>query len=267
MVRHALPILAALLAGCGIPRIRAFDALALPGEEIGLRARAERDGLPGFSPELEDEELTMTLPGGDPVAARTGDEGAAVFPVRAPERRGEFVHSISGGRGIEPGLLRLYVRPPDEPLLLVDIDGTIVSSGPLAAIRGEDEPVPGAAAVLRRLARNFTIVYFTARDDSMLASTRDFLARGRFPPGPLFVRDFTLWSSPSAPYKAAALRALRERFRGPWTGIGDTVGDAEACLAAGAAVLILTDDPCSLPPGAEAVRDWREIRERLMNCQ
>jgi phosphatidate phosphatase PAH1 len=147
----------------------------------------------------------------------------------------------------------------------VDIDGTITPSGALRVVRGEEEPMVGAAAALRRLARDRTVVYLTARDDFMLETTRDFLARSRFPPGPVLLRDFTLATLPPGPYKTEVLRGLRTRFTGPWTGIGDTVGDAEAYLSAGAEALILTDDPASLPRGARAVRDWSEIRERLVN--
>ncbi|MCU0725325.1 MAG: hypothetical protein MUE73_05990 [Planctomycetes bacterium] len=264
-MRCALLSLGVLLVACGTPRIRAFDALAVPGEEVLLVARLERDGLPGFSPDFVGEDLRMTLAGVTEISSRTGDEGTAVFPVRAPDRTGDFFYSVRGGRGLDPGLLRLCVRDPGAPLLLVDIDGTITPSGALRVVRGEDEPMPGAAAVLRRLARDRTVVYLTARDDFMLGTTRDFLARGRFPPGPLLLRDFTLATLPAGRHKTAVLGDLRTRFTGPWTGIGDTVGDAEAYLSAGAEALILTDEPASLPPGARAVRDWAEIRERLVN--
>jgi phosphatidate phosphatase APP1 len=256
-------LIAMLAAGCAAPRIRTFDALARPGEEVVLTARLETDGLPGLSPDYENETLVLTAPGGAEQAAVTGDEGTAEFRVRAPDRRGDFTCSVRDGGSTERALLRLAVRPAEEPLLLVDLDGTIVASGTFAVIRGEAEPMPGAAEALTALSRGRTIVYFTARDDFLLRSTREFLSRYRFPPAPLLLRDLTIGTLSAETYKTEALRALRERFTGPWVGVGDRVEDARAYLANGARALILSVDPEDLPPGAIAVRDWAEIRALL----
>ncbi len=258
-----LAVLPALLAGCGM-RLTAYDALVRPGEEVEVRARVEADGPPLLSPEPEGVAVVLTGPGGVEVERLTDDDGWAVFPLRAPTEAGDHPCPVRlAGGGADPAALCLAVRPADEPVVVVDLDGTVTGAGPLAVLAGRAEPLPGAAATLTALARGRTILYLTARDDWLLPETLAFLDAGGFPPGPVLVRRLTAGSLSAAAYKREVLGGLRSRFTGDWIGIGDRREDAEACIAHGIPAYVIGGEPDDLPLGAAAVADWAALARAL----
>jgi hypothetical protein len=265
----AVPACVVLIGGDNAT-IRAYDLLALPGETVEILAKLETAGPAGVAPDLPGAVLRFDLPDGRSAEATTDADGKARVRLAAPDTPGDHPVEVSVAPGTswcaEPDSLLLRVLPPDPDLLVVDLDGTVTGASVVEVVAGSPEPYPGAPETLAELARERPALYLTARDDSLLARTREFLAEHGFPRAPLICADYRLDRLSAEDFKRETLLALRTRFRGAWTGVGDREEDARAYLAAGLGALVIRPDGdfADLPPGTEAVRSWKEIRSRLL---
>jgi hypothetical protein len=261
-------------------KLTSMDLLALPGERIVLRAKIERD-WPGFpNPDLPGVELEFVGPwqpadGGrkpsepapDPQgpppaaaavlgAATSGRDGVAQLDAAAPAVPGNHFFWVrlkepQKRRVREPVVLfTVSVMTADEPILLTDMDNTIVRAEPgdLQAIVGRDpekpEPAPGAAQALSDLSRSYRIVYLTARSSYLAHRTRRWLAFHHFPAGAVLFRDLEAewrdldWSA--SEFKKRVIRdSIKSRFHEVRWGVGNTAGDAEAYAENGVRAVIL----------------------------
>ena len=281
------------VSALNLPRAKltGFDALALPGEVVKLRARIETDGPTFLNPDLVGIELEFRLAGKHetlPVrpGARSPDEGTklgattskagghASLDFQAPEEPGNYLVHVSPGdrtaielESSDPYLI-VAVTPPEHPIVVTDIDNTICQSESGATRSDQPNRVPpfaDAASVLSSASRQSRIVYLTSRPTHMAMRTRHWLGHHRFPPGPVFFRDLrgdrSQGSFSEPHYKAIILsRELRQKWNNvPW-GIGNVRGDAEAYVANGIQPILIKREGLLIDEvGGRRVQSWQEI--------
>jgi hypothetical protein len=206
--------------------------------------------------------------------ACTDGEGYARIRWTAPEAPGCWFiecRPASPALAADAGDARILVAalPPDEALLVVDIDDTVVRRQ-WGIITGSATPAPGAAEALANAERacDCQIVYLSARPDLLGVRSRDWLDSNGFPPGPLLLSQQLLpWDCSQRDYKEEKLRELKSRFRNIRAGIGDRLSDVQAYRTADVPLSIVI-----LHPGDGGGRDGelcclarRNARVRLVD--
>lgn len=247
-------------------RLLAFDALVPPGRAVALTVKLERDNLA----HRDLERVAVVFAKGDAVIGRatTGEEGIATLewtPPAAKPDTYEITVSLAPDAAYEaPAVsLRVFVRDPKRPVLVVDLDGTVCAAGALdvATKEPKDLPaVPGAAEALVALAKRYDVLYLTARDDGLFARSREWLDLKGFPAAPLLVRDLKLTTLSAERFKRQRLLELKRDFD-LVAGVGDREDDGEAYVAAGMKALLVGEG--RTPEGAQRYPDWGKIREAL----
>jgi phosphoglycolate phosphatase-like HAD superfamily hydrolase len=167
--------------------------------------------------------------------------------------------------GMPPALL---VLDPEVPVLVCDLDETVTTGGSwrLLLSHADLEPMPGAAQVLSQLTRSHQIIFLTARDDTLLNESRDWLARRGFPRSPVVGRDWSPGNlSRAGDFKERLLVAWKKRFPHIALGIGNSQGDCQAYRAAGIPHFMIGTSYCPEPDAVECmvVDNWADISARL----
>ncbi len=278
-------------------KLTGYDALALPGERVRLRAKVERDG-PGFiNPDLDGIEIEFLRlnapepprdfpdPGAPPPAeavraggAASGKDGVAAIDIDAPAVPGD--HRF-WARLRDPNRLtlkdaavpiHLVVMPPDQPIVITDIDNTIARTklGPLLDDKPDQvEPLPDAAWVLTALSRGGTIIYITARPSYLTQRTKRWLFTHKFPAGPVFLRDmgaeYRSLNFDEGEFKRAF---IADRIRKKWKeirwGFGNTSNDLLGYCENGIRTILVEAAPDAIPAKyreiARVAASWVEIR-------
>jgi len=271
-----------LLGTSGSHLLTTADALALPGEEVRLRARVQGGDLLRARPGLV---VRFYRDGRLFKAAETGGDGVAEVSFTAP-KAGDYVFSADvapAGLGDDvppPAQLRIACRDADARLVIVDLDKTVVASGFHTVLIGEAAEMPDSPRVLARVAKGRTIVYLTHRPDYFGPKSKAWLKAKGFPPGPVLLSSVSGFLGGSGEYKAAAIRAMRQRFKNVEIGIGDKPSDVAAYHANGLRAFLIVqvpagDDPAgfdaladeiaALPPAVQVVTTWGQIEKALFD--
>lgn len=287
LVALALPF----AAGCSLMRtvfgeengylFAGYDAVAVAGEEVDVKVRLQSGGLLKDRPDVP---VRFHLGQGVLGDMLTDDEGYAAFRFRPPAP-GDYVVTAEAlpqaGRPQPPGPAQVLVacREPNAPLIIVDLDKTLVASGTRAVLVGDPAPMPHSVEVMNRLAACFTPVYLTHRVDYFGPKSKAWLRDHGYPRGPVLLAEAREFLKGSREFKTATLERLRRRFKGRIIGVGDKVSDARAYCANGIDAFLLVRahegadaqrrrDLASLrrrlPPGVQVVSDWREIEQAIM---
>ncbi|RMG07417.1 MAG: hypothetical protein D6731_23815 [Planctomycetota bacterium] len=249
----------------------ALDDVTVPGAPARLRAKLEgrlgRDVVGVrvlFEVGRKRLEATTDRDGLATAAWAAAEPGVYAYRARRADRPSAAVARA-----------RIFVVPRRRPLAIVDIDGTLsTAAGPEVLLRGgADAPTfSGAPELLRDLARRYQLVYLTARDDAFLSPTRRFLARHRFPPGPVLFNDWGFWDpdaraqlrpSRHGEFKLRVLRGLAARGLRLALGIGNAETDAEAYEAAGLRSCIRREGD-RVGRRSFCFADYGELRRRLV---
>jgi hypothetical protein len=250
-----------------------YDVLAQPNEPVTLQVKLQRGiGLP----DAVNEPVTFLLPDGQVLPATTDGEGLAGVTAKfdapgdltVPVALGERFAAVSFPDAGPPAV-RVFLRPPDVPIAVCDIDHTLADISAAKVLQTPNERTPalaGSAEVLSRLAKTHFIVYLTARDDKLLNKTREWLAMNGFPDGPVFARDLGPDPLSARRFKTRWLTTFTASWPNVEYGFGDRDEDAAAYHAAGVRSFIVRGkplEPGELPDSAQAVPDWAGIGERL----
>jgi len=281
---------AAAGGGCGTQRMllgtkgsylfTAMDALARPGEQVQLRARVQGGDLLQARAGLV---VHFYRQGTLYKAAETDGDGVANVSF-TPEAAGDYRFTVEVSPvGLpdeppRPQELRVACRTEDTPIVVVDLDKTVVASGFQTVLIGDPSPMDGSVEVLRRLGKTHTIVYLTHRPDYFGPKSKAWIREKGFPPGPMLLSTLGGFLKGSGEYKSRMLREMGGRFRRIEIGIGDKISDAQAYHDNGLkafAILPLpeTDDPAELeelidameglPEAVQLVTGWDQIERAL----
>jgi len=282
-------LLVAMVGGCGAQTFLGTtgehlfvtkDALVRPGEDVTLEGRLQGGE---FLHPMAGHVVRFYRDGALIGAAETNDDGVARLTVRA-DGVGDtrFVVDVApaGFAEAPPEAQELLVacRSAETPMVVVDLDKTLVASGFHVVLVGDPEPMAGSVGVLTRLAQTHTIVYLTHRPDYFGITSKRWLARHGYPPGPVLLSTVRGWLQGSGQFKRQMLASLRERFPGLSIGIGDKISDAAAYRAEGLAAFLilpvdegaspdaihdLADRVAALDDTVQVVTTWREIEQGL----
>ena len=256
----------------------AHDVLAEPGTEVtleaGLRSGLRLTGEEGRRIQFHlDERRLGEVP--------SDTDGNAAVRWTAPETCGDYVIRVrikpddQPDKPVEETQLLVAVRKPDTPMVVVDLDKTVVASGFAWVLLGGAKPMTGANVVLERLAKAHTIVYLTHRPDFLGPKSKRWLTENRFPTGPVLTSTLGGFLKGSGDYKAGRIASLKRTYPNLAVGIGDKISDARAYADHGlASILILhvdwsEDDPedyeklvgelASLPQAVHVVTNWSDV--------
>ena len=283
--------LAAAAGGCGTQQdvlgtsgsalLTAMDDLALPGETIELTARLQIGDLLRDAP---GHIVCFYRDGTLWKAAQTDDEGVAAVSF-VPPAAGDYSFTAAvSPTGLneappQPRTLLIACRAAEAPMVVVDLDKTLVASGFETVLIGSPQPMAGSQEVLQRLAGTHTIVYLTHRPDYFGPKSKAWLVEHRYPQGPVLLSRMGEFLAGSGEYKTQALARLTARFHNIRIGIGDKVSDAMAYHRNGlkafaivpvegrtedaAGLEALADELKALPPAVQVVTGWDQIEQAL----
>lgn len=287
-----LAVMGLMAGGCGAQRVLlgtdssyvfvASDALALPGETIDIQAQLRGgDFLQGsaghpvqFYRDGDLYKVAETDNAGIATVAFTPDK-ADDYPFRA-----EVVGTGLKDDPPSPTNITVFCRSADEPIVIVDLDKTIVASGFHTVLIGTPDPMDNSQDVLKRLKNNHTIVYLTHRPDLFGIKSRKFLDDEGFPPGPLLLSSVSGFVKGSGAFKSGELAELQKRFKDIRIGIGDKISDAQAYHENGLRAFLIVQMPDSEKPepyedlakdigeldeAVQVVTGWNEIEKALFD--
>ncbi|MFW6133635.1 MAG: hypothetical protein ACOC8F_07030 [Planctomycetota bacterium] len=287
-MRRALALALLAAAGCGAqPQLlgtrgahllTVYDALAAPGEQVDVAARLRGGDFlqdrPGYVVRFGRQGRLFK-------AAETDEDGRAAVAF-TPETPGDYrfvaevapVGFAAGTPPPRPQELLVACRPRDAPIAVVDLDRTLVATGFQTVLVGDPEPMGGSVEVMRRLAREYAVVYLTHRPDFFGIKSRTWLREQGYPRGPVLLSSVSGFLAGSESYKSEAIRRLAERFTALRVGIGDKISDAAAYHARGLHSVLVFQVPDSedpedytdlamalgrLPEAVDVVTDWDEV--------
>ena len=291
-----LPLLLGLLFCSGCSRInrylgsdgdyllKAYDVLALPGEQVQLSARLQSGTI---QRDLAGRSIRILRNGWFVKTVITDDEGFGLADF-TPQRPGDYIFSIeaepAGLKSTPPEPVELLVacRASSEPMAIIDVDKTLAHTESWRFFRENPEPMAGSVDVMRRLAKDYTVVYVTHRPQQYAHHTKTWLLRHGYPTGPLLMPEVVDFARGSRRYKTKELTRLKSKFPNIRIGIGDKISDVQAYHdSALQAFLILNDEGCDdpedylelaqeldrLPEGVQVVRKWSQIASVIYQGQ
>jgi hypothetical protein len=261
-----------------LPAIRASDMLVEAGQETVLEASLgtglRKEGLDGKRIQFFMGEQMLG-------EVRTDGAGTATFRWKVPEKPTDYRLQARLSPADQPqekvadADIFVAARAKDATLVVVDLDRTVVQSGFFSVLVGAAKPMPGAAVVLGRLARDNTIVYLTHRPDFLATTSKRWLTENGFPPGPVLTSTMGTLLSGSGAYKAARLAAVKKTFPNVLVGIGDKMSDAKVYANTGARPILifqadwsehdpekfekLADELAALPDSVQVVTNWQQV--------
>jgi len=250
-----LLVAAAVLGGCGARDLMlgtnsdylftVMDSVAAPGAPTQLRVQIRGGdflrGQPGLAVRYYRDGKLFKV-------AETDTDGAAAvtFTPDAPGNY-EFVVQIgaAGLREIPPAPETLLVacRATDAPMVVVDLDKTVVASGFEAVLLGKAKPMAQSQRVLARLAGERNIIYLTHRPDYFGPKSKRWLAENGYPRGPLLMSTVGGFLKGSGAFKTGRIAELQKTFSKIEIGIGDKISDGQAYLDNGMRAIVILDMP------------------------
>ena len=243
-----------------------FDQLAHVGEEVVLKTKLETKYIKN---DIENETVLCRVADQELGAALTDEEGFATWRF-TPDKIGDYeiiFHLPDTAKYLPkqtPALLA--VRTDDKPIIVSDLDHTIIDiKANYQFVFHNNEkilPLPGLPDILHELAGDYDIIYLTARDDTFVNVTKNWLDMYHLPPAPVFVCDLSEDRIDQGEYKIQALKKLKEKWPNITIGIGDKVHDAQAYLANDMTAYII-GNYYQLPEKTIQVTGWKEIQELL----
>lgn len=262
----------------------ACDALALPDQQVALVATVKKqldgiehvavgfydDGnnLVGSAETNDDGHASITWPGG-----QAGDYRFTARIMDCPVARRKKLPSLA------PAEFLVAVRAKSTPIVVIDLDRTIVDSSFWQVLRDRAVPMESSLEVSQRIARSYTIVYLTHRPDMLIHKTKAWLKANGYPAAPLLTCTMKLLvTESSAAYKKARLAQLRRVFPNTSIGIGDKIADAQAYVENGMTAYLIphyktnAKDMRKLAgrirelkdgPNLQVVANWRQIEQGI----
>ena len=264
------------------------DVLALPDEETPLRATIEATPFLGDAPEVE---IRFRLGETFCALVRPSEIGRAETSF-TPRASGDYVFEVTvaappegaGDLGRLPGPTGLLVacREPDAPIIVCDLDDTVIVADALRIVPNAARALPGSLQVLTQLARDHTIVYLTFRPGPVALRTKSWLASHGYPRGPLLVPDALDLVFGNRRYKSRRLQQITCRFDNVAYGIGDKISDVEAYDENGVSGILILNRKAlhkdeaedyfklagelhKLSEGTQVVYNWDQIRAVIYN--
>jgi hypothetical protein len=258
------PLAAMLLAACATPLLAVEDVMMFEDGRTRFVAFVEQERgwmLRGVS----DVDVHFIVDGQEVATARSDERGFAVVvaDVSGKPEKFEAAATLDGQSFRSQGNL-VHWRS-DRVIVACDIDSTI-SETSLQALFFEDtdqesEPIAGSPETLHEIARDYEIMYLTARPRFTLEKTRRWLESHGYPRAPVITSLTVGDALAHTRYKTRAIRSLRRHYENLLIGIGNTSIDSESYGANGMLTLLVRPGG-DFTFGRHAIEfhDWEQIR-------
>jgi len=283
-----------LLGGCGTQHVLlgtegtyffvGYDQLTTPGEAVVLQTRLQAGDLltnqPGYT-------IKYFL-GPDLYAAALTDQDGYARASFTAERPGDYIFKAqpapTGFSQAPPEPMDIFIasRPADTPLLIVDLDQTVVESGFKQVLFGQPKPMANSVRVMQRLAKDYTVVYLTNRSEYFGPKSKQWLADNGYPRAPMLLSSLKDFAGGSKQFKSTRLAEIHKQFTHIRIGVGDKISDTQAYQANGAQaylivqtqtlktpqeMLDLAADIRTLPATVQVVSSWDQIERGIFDGQ
>jgi hypothetical protein len=295
-----LPLIAmtaglALLAGCRVAMLNvediivysdapgvAGDTSALSRLAGGSAAGESLDFDPGSRVQLRaylEQRSVLSTVGwvsGVPVEFRSGGrllgtavsdkQGRAVLPCDSGSQHWQFSARANLPVGELTSQGTVYVWPADQPVIVIDLDETLLQSRYVSMILWLQDPSPPAEQAretVRRLSEHCGIIYLSTRARLFRNMTQEWLAGHDFPPGPIVHTDdiSAVFDQRQAKYDMVA--ELQRRGIRIVAGIGDKSADELAFDDCGLLTIIVRPGYAPRRSATIVLADWMGVEAAL----
>ncbi len=247
----------------------AYDQIVQPGKKILIKGRLVSQGLLFRDRPISGERVEFLIDGKLLGISLTGGDGIAVREIEAlpPGEHPVTLQLKSTQYDIPEVRARLEVWELEPPILIVNLAAAVEEKegkGPsLLEPRFEMAPRPDAIRVLKELAQQYHLLFFTDKEETRLTEIKAWLASHDFPSAPLLAWRIGPGPATHELVLGEELEALRSAG---WTnlkvGIGATALDAEPFLKIGLKAIILvdeTEDAMDMPAGTIKATTWKKV--------
>jgi len=248
--------------------LKGFDSLHLVGEKNELRAKLELKGFLTLNPNVGQELVQFwsesELLGESKTLDVSGIATLSLPPLSVGTHSFKLTLKEDSRYKVHPATLTVAVISSEQPILISDIDHTILDAGYIEAFLKKNirlKPLKDAPESLQELSKKYQILYITSREEFLTNKTRRWLSLRGFPLGPIFFWDLLGKDVPihHAKYKMELVKNLKKRFPNIVVGIGDRAGDAIAYLENGIRAYIMPSGKQEFPPETVFISGWKEI--------
>jgi hypothetical protein len=251
----------------------AYDQLVRPGKKILVKAKLVSQGLMFRNRPVGGERIEFLIDGKSAGIGLTGGDGVAVKEI-GPLPPGEHPVTLrlkSTQYTVPEVQALLAVWEPEPPVLVLNLAAAVEEKEG----RGQSllEPHiemvsrPDAIRVLKIMAREYNLLFFTDKEETRLAEIRTWLASQKFPSAPLLAWKF---GPGPATHELVLDEELQALHSAGWTnlkvGIGATALDAEPFLSIGLKTIILADETengMDMPAGTIKATDWKKMEQAI----
>ncbi len=216
--------------------LRAEDVLTTPNKPISLKVKLERLKFFPFLSDINKAKIEFYLHDQYLGQAETNANGEATLklPVDALADGTHVIKAKLNSLKYQANLAHLIVTIIDEETNIVvsDIDHTLADlefnldmiKNPISNVK----ELKNAKITIDKFAKEFQVVYLTARDDYFNYYTKEWLIEKGFVPAPTFFRNRSKLPSDSGLYKEYILMELKLMFKNLLIGFGDKPHDVAA---------------------------------------
>lgn len=251
--------------GCGRTVLSVDDAVIMGGRQTPVTAYLQKPAGLGYRRGVEEIPVEILADGKSVGRTQTQDKGRAEAPCALPNNG---CSEIEVRARVGSKTLRtegqVFNWDADRTIIAVDIDETISTTNyaDLLLTPNDDgsRPIRGSREALVALAKDYHIVYVTARPRFLLDRSRNWLNKYGFPAGPLITsQSWEEWRDQTR-FKRDALARLRRQWPNLLIGIGDKRVDVDAYSGNGMLTLIVNEsDPGQYGGRAVTLRDWPSL--------
>lgn len=226
------------------PVIHLQDCIAAPDGTTTLVADLKKPTMFGIDRDIEHLPVRFTCGGKEIGRIKCDNDGRALLQCRLPDAVHGAIEAVALVDGVEiRAEAKVYRWRSDRVILVVDIDDTISDTDFDDAWLDEEDrdskPIRHSRETLTDLARDFQILYLTARPCSLLGKTQRWLSTHGYPAAPVMVSHRKTDLLQQGKFKERLLQRLRRAWPNILIGIGDRHRDARAYGASNMLALIV----------------------------
>jgi hypothetical protein len=254
------------LAGCGPLVLSVNDAVAMKGQPVPFSAYVNREHIFGLRSEIEHVPVSFVVDDRK-IGENTADEEgrAAVMADHIEGTPATFqVRARVQGQTLD-ATGRIFHWQQGRVIVVVDIDHTISQTNYRKLLLKEhvdiSSPIPGARETLNEIAKEYYILYLTARPRFLIEKTRAWLDHYSFPAGPVFTAPRVADAIGQLKFKQETLHEMRLRWPDVLIGIGNRTEDIEAYASSGMLpVIVYNGGEEEHYSDAVVLQDWQFVR-------
>ncbi len=238
----------------------AYDSLAYPGREVHLAVR-----LRSLREMKNMANVTVSFYRGRKLIGRSRtDAGGLAHMAWTPPKIGNYhlrarITEVADSHreflAISDTSLLVVARSRDTPIVVIDLDHTIVDAGFFRVLLGGAKPMDRSLEVTKRIAKEYTVVYLTQRPEVLTRKSKLWLVKHGYPAGPIMLSAGKVFLD-SGRFKTGKLKALRRAYPNVRFGIGDKFSDTEAYVANGLKAYLI-------PHCKDKPKDLRKMASRI----